>query len=80
MMCATREDDVSPRWQYASEDVDLYSRNSAHRHQPKGGQSCADGTRSSRDNTHGCFGMFRGVNAWGDAHNNNNPIKYSRRK
>ena len=52
-MCATREDDVSPRWRYASEDVDLYSRNSAHGHQPKGGRSCADGARSTRDNTHG---------------------------
>ena len=29
------EDDVSPRWWYASEDVNLYSRNSAHGHQPK---------------------------------------------
>ena len=48
-----REDDVSPRWRYASEDVDLYSRNSAHGHQPKGGRSCADGARSTRDNTHG---------------------------
>ena len=36
------EDDVSPQWQYASEDVNLYSRNGAHGHQPKGGQSCAD--------------------------------------
>ena len=53
VMCATREGDVSPRWQYASEDVDLYSRNSAHGHQPKGGRSCADGARSTRDNTHG---------------------------
>ena len=25
----------------------------------------------------GCVGAFRGVNAWGDAHKNNNPIKYS---
>ena len=47
VMCATREDDVSPRWQYASEDVNLYSRNSAHGHQPKGGQSCVDGARST---------------------------------
>ena len=46
-MCATREDDVLPRWRYASEDVDLYSQNSAHGHQPKGGQSCADGARST---------------------------------
>ena len=53
VMCAMREDDVSPQWKYASEDVDLYSRNSAHGHQPKGGRSCADGTRSTRDNTHG---------------------------
>ena len=53
VMCATREDDVSPRGQYASEDVDLYSRNSAHGHQPKGGRSCADSVRSTRDNTHG---------------------------
>ena len=43
MMCTTWEDDVSPRRQYASEDVNLYSWNSAHGHQPKGGQSCADG-------------------------------------
>ena len=51
-MYATREEDVSPRWRYASEDVDLYSRNSAHGHQPKGGRSCADGAQSTRDNTH----------------------------
>ena len=42
VMCATWEGDVSPRWRYASEDVNPYSRNSAHGHQPKGGQSCAD--------------------------------------
>ena len=47
VMCATREDDVSPRWRYASEDVNLYSRNSAHGHQTKGGRSCADGMRST---------------------------------
>ena len=55
VMCATWEDDVSPRWRYASEDVDLYSRNSAHGHQLKGGWSCADGAQSTRDNTHGMF-------------------------
>ena len=44
VMCATWEDDVSPQRQYASKDVNLYSQNSAHGHQPKGGQSCADGT------------------------------------
>ena len=43
VMCATQEDDVLPRWRYASEDVNLFSRNSAHGHQPKGGQSCVDG-------------------------------------
>ena len=43
VMCATREDDVSPRRWYASEDVNLYSQNGAHGHQAKGGQSCADG-------------------------------------
>ena len=53
VMIATREVDVSPRWRYASEDVNLYSRNSAHGHQPKGGRSCADGVRSTQDNTHG---------------------------
>ena len=53
VMCAMREDDVSPWWRYASKDVNLYIRNSAHGHQPKGGQSCADGARSTRDNTHG---------------------------
>ena len=79
-MCATREDDVSPRWRYASEDVDLYSRNSAHGHQPKGGRSCADGMRSTRDNTHGMFQCVPWRQRSGDAHNNNNPIKYSRRK
>ena len=52
-MCAMQEDDVSPQWRYASEDVNLYSQNSAHGHQPKGGRSCADGARSTRDNTHG---------------------------
>ena len=55
VMDATREEDVSPRWRYASEDVDLYNWNSAHGHQPKGGRSCADGARSTRDNTHGMF-------------------------
>ena len=55
VMYATREKDVSPRWRYASEDVDLYNRNSAHGHQPKGGRSCVDGARSTRDNTHGMF-------------------------
>ena len=45
VMCAMREDDVLPWWQYASKDVNLYSRNSAHGHQPKGGRSCADGMR-----------------------------------
>ena len=34
-MWAMREDDVLPRWWYASEDVNLYSQNSAHGHQPK---------------------------------------------
>ena len=53
VMCATWEDDVSPQWQYASEDVNLYSQNSAHGHQPKGGRSCADGGQSIRDYTHG---------------------------
>ena len=53
VMCATREDDMPPRWRYASEDVDLYSWNSAHGHQPKGGRSCVDGARSTQDNTHG---------------------------
>ena len=28
----------------------------------------------------GCVGVFRGVNARGDAHSDNDPIKYSRRK
>ena len=37
VMCAMREDDVLPQWRYASEDVNLYSWNSAHGHQPKGG-------------------------------------------
>ena len=36
VMCTTREDDVSPRWQYASRDVNNNSINSAHGHQPKG--------------------------------------------
>ena len=36
VMCATREDDVSPRWWYASGDVNNNSINSAHRHQLKG--------------------------------------------
>ena len=52
-MCAMREDDVSPQQQYTSEDVNLYSWNSAHGHQPKGGQSCADGTKSSWGYAHG---------------------------
>ena len=52
VMCAAREDDVLPRWRYASEDVNLYSRNSAHGHQLKGGWSCADGVWSIRDYTH----------------------------
>ena len=42
-MCAMREDDVLPRRRYASKDVNLYSQNGAHGHQPKEGQSCADG-------------------------------------
>ena len=37
VMCATQEDDVSPRWRYASKDVNLYSQNSAHGYQLKGG-------------------------------------------
>ena len=52
VMCATREDDVLPRQQYASEDVNLYSQNGAHGHQLKGGQFCADGMWSSRGNAH----------------------------
>ena len=28
----------------------------------------------------GCVGVFRGVNARGDVHSDNDPIKYSRRK
>ena len=80
VMCAMREDDVLPRWWYASEDVNLYSRNSAHGDQPKGGWSCVDGTRSIQDYTHGMCRHVSGVNARGDAHNNNNPIKYSWRK
>ena len=79
-MCATREDDVSPQWRYASKDVDLYSRNSAHGHQLKGGWSCADGARSTQDNTHGMFRRVQWRQRLRDAHNNNNPIKYSRRK
>ena len=43
VMCATREDDILPRWRNASEDVNSYRQNGAHGHQPKGGQSCADG-------------------------------------
>ena len=66
-MYATREEDVSPQWRYASEDVDLYSRNSAHGHQPKVLEITLTG----------CVGVFQGINARGDAHNNNNPIKYS---
>ena len=44
VMCAMREDDISPQWRNASEDVNSYSRSSAHGHQPKGGLFCADGT------------------------------------
>ena len=73
-MCAMWEDDVLPWWRYASEDVDLYSRNSAHGHQPKGGRSCVDGARRTRDNTHGMYRRVRGINARGDAHSKNNPV------
>ena len=55
VMYAMWEKDVSPRWRYASEDVDLYNRNSAHGHQPKGGRSCVDSARSTQDNTHVMF-------------------------
>ena len=61
VMCATWEDDVSPQRRYASEDVNLYSRKSAHGHQPKGGQSCADGTWSIRGYAHGMCRVFRGA-------------------
>ena len=65
-MYAMREGDVSPRWRYASEDVDLYSRNSAHGHQPKGGRSCADGARSTRDIAHGMCRRAFGASALGE--------------
>ena len=42
VMCAMRDNGVLPQQRYASEDVNLYSWNGAHGHQPKGGQSCVD--------------------------------------
>ena len=65
-MYAMREGDVSPRWRYASEDVDLYSRNSAHGHQPKGGRSCADGAQSTRDIAHGMCRCAFGASVLGE--------------
>ena len=76
-MCATWEDDVSSRWRYASEDVNLYSWNSAHRHQPKGVSPVRMAREVFEVTLMGCVSVFRGINAREDAQNNKNPIKYS---
>ena len=73
-MCAMREDDVLPRWQYASEDVDLYSRNRAHGHQPKEVGPVRTAHEVLEITLMGCVSMFCGVNAQGDAHSKNNPV------
>ena len=77
MICATQEEDVPPRWRYASEDVNSYSRNSAHRHQPKGVGPVQMAREVFKMALTGCVGVSQGVHAREDAQNNNNPIKYS---
>ena len=44
VMCAMWGDKVLTQQWYASNDVDLLQKNSAHGHQLKVGQSCGDGS------------------------------------
>ena len=77
VMCATWEEDVPPRWRYASEDVNSYRWNSAHRHQPKGVGPVRMAHEVFKIALTGCVGMFQGINAREDVQSNNNPIEYS---
>ena len=77
VMCATREDDVSPRWRYASKDINFIAGivlTGTNRKEVGPVQTVREVFEITLT---GCVGAFRGVNARGDAHNNNNPIKYS---